>query len=349
MGCPEAVRVSLQDSCSGEVQPGEDNGYVLSCIRNWSVEPLVREGDTSEFVSDCGTVVARDRQDDQLTGYTISFETSKRVNEFDTLVTNAIGIVDDGNTIGTYKPASSASCESGAEESPRLLVEVFYKLAKCVSGINHVRWVLPMAQFKVTEMDKEGTISFYRYTAETGIALANAIGLNDGPFGDFPADVSDYLADRDPDEYTSGFDFEESITITGQCGFLEVPEPDPIVALVADDPDNSEGNGAVVITGENLLFDGDGLGANTISLQFDFNPECGGNSLLFASDGSTSPFVGTVTTWTDTLIEIVFGDNIDVGGNEPCGCDIISLTFTDANAELHVMPVSPAVSITCLP
>lgn len=225
LGCPEAVRLSLQDSCSGLVTVGPENAYILSCIRNWTVEPLVREGDTSEFVSDCGTVVARDRQDDQLTGYTISFESSVRSNELRALITGDELIESGGNSIGVYQLASAAACDSSSGTDPRFVVEAFYKLAKCISGINHVRWVLPMAQFKVTEVDKEGTITFYRYTAETGIMLANALttATRTGPHNDFPAGVVTFLDARDADEYTAGFDFEESISISGACGTVAVP------------------------------------------------------------------------------------------------------------------------------
>lgn len=224
MGCPEAVRLALQDPCSGEVQVGASNGHIVSCIRNWSVAPIVREGDASEFVSDCGSMVVRDRQDDQLLGYTISFETSIRSNELEALVTGKTLIASGGDNIGTYGVGSALTCTTPTTD-PRFTIEAFYKLSNCTSGANHVRWLLPMAQFKVTEIDKEGTISFYRYTAETGIALANALtaGTRTGPFNDLPADVVTFLDGRDADEYTTGLDFEEDITISGACGNIAVP------------------------------------------------------------------------------------------------------------------------------
>lgn len=230
LGCPEVIRLAKQDPCTGLPTVGAENGYALSCIRNWSIEPLVREGDTSEFTSDCGSVVARDKQDDQLLGYTISFETSQRSNELEALVTGKDLIVSGGNSIGTYAPASNFGCTTPSED-PRFIIEAFYKLSKCISGADHVRAVLPMAQFKVTELDREGSITYYRYTAETGIALAEAIlgdgvaaALGTGPFEDFPADVVTFLTARDSDEYTAGFDFEESISISGACGTIAVPD-----------------------------------------------------------------------------------------------------------------------------
>lgn len=230
LGCPEVVRIAKQDSCSGEPTVGATNGYALSCIRNWSIEPIVREGEASEFVADCGNMVIRDKQDDQLLGYTISFETSQRSNEFEALVTGKELIASGGTNIGTYGAASNLGCTSPSED-PRFIIEAFYKLSKCVTGANHVRVVLPMAQFKVTELDREGTITFYRYTAETGIALADALlgdgGAGDGPFGDWPAGVTTFIAARDADEYTTGFDFEETISISGSCGAIAVPDQSP--------------------------------------------------------------------------------------------------------------------------
>lgn len=217
LGCPEAIRLSLEDPCTGETICGDEGGYVVSCIRNWSIEPIVREGEASEFVADCGNMVIRDRQDDQLLGYTISFETSARSNELEALVTSKELIPSTGLNIGTYSSGSNLGCTTPSAD-PRLMIEAFYKLSRCVSGANHVRVVLPLAQFKVTELDREGTITFYRYTAETGTVLANALG--DGPFGDFPADIVSFLAGRDPDEYTTGLDFEENISISGSCGFV---------------------------------------------------------------------------------------------------------------------------------
>lgn len=254
LGCPEVVRLSLQDDCSGAPVPGVANGYVLSCIRNWGVTPIVREGDTSEFTSDCGKVVARNKQDDVLTGYTISFETSVRSNELESLLTGKDLISSGGLNIGTYGVNSAVGCVSDNTD-PRFFVEAFYKLNTCVTAANHVRWVLPLAQFKVTEVDKEGTITFYRYTAETNSSLATEIG--DGPYLDLPADVATFLAARDPAEYTTGFDFEENITISGSCGFVEVPEAGPPVitascTIGADDfvtTVTSTGPGNITMTG----------------------------------------------------------------------------------------------------
>lgn len=234
LGCPEAIRLALQDPCTGLPICGLDNGAVVTCIRNWSIEPIVREGEASEFVADCGNVVVRDRQDDQLLGYTISFESSIRSVELEALVTGKELIPSGLNNIGTYGIASNLGCTEPSTD-PRLIVEAFYKLSRCVTGADHVRVLLPMGQFKVTELDREGTITFFRYTAETSVMPAGSIGS--GPFGDLPADVIAFLGGRDPEELTTGLDFEEVISISGSCGTIEVPCVEPLTATVEYDCD----------------------------------------------------------------------------------------------------------------
>jgi hypothetical protein len=186
------------------------------------MEPIVREGDTSEFVSDCGFVQARDQQDDQHLGYTVSFETAIRSNELEALVTGKTLIASGGNNIGTIA-FGGVGCEAPAPD-PALVLEAFHKLAVCESCADHVRVVIPNVRFKVTEIDKEGTVTYFRYTGTSESSLANALvsAGNAGPFDDFPADI-DTLLGTYTDERTIGFDFEESISISGSCGTIAVP------------------------------------------------------------------------------------------------------------------------------
>jgi hypothetical protein len=187
------------------------------------MEPIIREGETSEFVSDCGYVQVRDTQDDQHVGWTISFETAVRSNELEALLTGNTLITGGGGNIGVYGIAG-AGCEAPAED-PRFIVEAFYKLAKCASGADHVRRIFPNTRFKVTEVDKEGTVTYFRYTGLSDPGLALPLADGDGPFADLPADVVTFLGGRAADEYTTGFDFEESISISGSCGTIAVPVP----------------------------------------------------------------------------------------------------------------------------
>lgn len=241
-------------------------------------------------------MVVRDRQDDQLLGYTLSFETATRSNELEALVTGAEMIsAADSNSIGTFKVASNLACTEPSND-PRFIIEAFYKMSRCISGANHVRVVLPMAQFKVTEVDREGTISFYRYTAETGISVANLLG--DGPYGDFPADVAAFLAAREDDELTTGFDFEENIEIGGSCGTIPVgnvpaaacnPEADVTVDSITF-PDDFE-----------ILISGSGFDdVNAIQAVIDGTP-----SWVWWSPASGNPSSnGDVVSWSDTAIHV---------------------------------------------
>lgn len=334
LGCPEVVRLSLQDDCSGAPVPGVANGYVLSCIRNWGVTPIVREGDTSEFTSDCGKVVARNKQDDVLTGYTISFETSVRSNELESLLTGKDLISSGGLNIGTYGVNSAVGCVSDNTD-PRFFVEAFYKLNTCVTAANHVRWVLPLAQFKVTEVDKEGTITYYRYTAETNSSLATEIG--DGPYLDLPADVATFLAARDPAEYTTGFDFEENITISGSCGFVEVPEsgppPAPSINSITSPTDCT-----IHINGSNLTstnFDSfsldDILGGTCEAVRF-YNP-VGPNAGLNTE---------TIVSWTSTDVEV---SSTQFSACQAGPLEVINI-YNSANSLLGSPAFSP-VTVVC--
>lgn len=295
LGCPEAVRLAKVDPCSGLPEVGEGNGYTLSCIRNWSIEPIIREGEASEFTADCGSTVVRDRQDDQLLGYTISFETSQRSNELEALVTGKELIEVGGTNIGTYSAASNLGCTEPSED-PRFVAEVFYKLSKCVTGADHVRLVLPMVQFKVTELDREGSIQFMRYTAESGISLASAFG-DGGPYLDFPQAVIDFLALVDEDEYTTGFDFEESIVISGSCGAIEVPSPVSVPTCEAGDnfvtSVTSGGTGSITFTGTFPDF----ASFASIAITHD-----SGSPTYFPADPEVVTLNATTITITDALL-----------------------------------------------
>lgn len=206
------------DQCTGAPTAGASNGYALACPRNWSLEPIIREGEASEFISDCGFPVARDRQDDQKQGWTVSFETAYRSSELQALVTGDTLIASGGNNIGTISQGSP-TCAAPADI--RTFVEVFYKLSRCTTGANHVRYLIPNVQWKVTELDREGSITYYRYTGESAPSLAS--GIDDGPYNDLPADVVTAIGALPAGSTVLDVNFSETITIAGQCGFLTVP------------------------------------------------------------------------------------------------------------------------------
>jgi hypothetical protein len=224
VGCPSVLRFALVDGCTGEPQAGAANGYAVGCPRNYTVEKTVREGESSEFISDCGFVAVRDVQDDQQTGTTISFEVGIRSNELEALLTGKTLISSGGNNIGTYSIANQG-CTTPPAPDPRFVVEAFYKLSRCTTAANHVRYVYLNTRWKVTELDREGTITYYRYTgvSEAGLAYNLTSGLSTGPFNDFPADIATFLDARPANELSHGFDFEETITIAGSCGTIAVP------------------------------------------------------------------------------------------------------------------------------
>jgi len=216
--CPDVIRFSVVDPCTGEPQAGATNGHALACPRNWTAEPIIREGEASEFISDCGFVVARDKQDDQLNGWTLSFETAHRSNELQALLADETLIASGGQNIGTI---NLASLTCAAPDDSRVAVEAFYTTSRCTAAANHVRWYWGNAQFKITELDREGQLTFFRYTAETYPVLAS--GIDDGPYNDFPADVTAALAALPAGQYVNHLSFEEDITVSGSCGAIPVP------------------------------------------------------------------------------------------------------------------------------
>ena len=223
LGCPEVVRFSLMDACTGAPVDGAGNGYAVACPRNVTMEPITREGETSEFISDCGYVVAREQQDDQHIGWTVSFETASRSNELEALLTGKDLIASGGENIGTMT-VGGQGCGISAPD-PRVIMEAFYRLSQCTTGATHVRKIIPNIQFQVTEMDREGSLSYQRYTGRSTQSLAAALttGTRTGPFNDLPADVVTFLDAQAADTYFVDIDFSETITISGACGAIAVP------------------------------------------------------------------------------------------------------------------------------
>lgn len=222
VGCTEVLRLGLMDRCTGAPTVGANNGYVVGCIRNVTVEPITREGDVSEFISDCGRVAARDKQDDQVLGYTISFETAQRSSELEALVTGKTLIASGGENIGVIE-YTDFGCNT-VQSDPRFSVELFQKLSVCETGADHVRIVIPNVQFGVTELDKEGQITYYRYTGTSESSNANAyVAVNAGPFDDLPVDIVTELSGAAATDKFAYLDFSETITISGSCGTIPIP------------------------------------------------------------------------------------------------------------------------------
>lgn len=203
LGCPEVIRLSRQDECTGESVPGLTNGYVIRCTRNATLEKTLRDEVVSEFVADCGPV-DRYRQPPQIETFTLSFETSTISPELEAGLTGETLITNGASNDGVAYLANQGC--SVAAEKPRYVAEVFFqRRGACgAGGANYLRYVLMGLEFAPSEVDAEGQIRFMRYTAQSEPLPVGGLLTQDGtptagPFDDFPAGIVTSLGALDPD------------------------------------------------------------------------------------------------------------------------------------------------------
>lgn len=203
LGCPEVLRLALQDPCSGAAIPGAGNGMVIRCSRNVTIEARVRDADTSEFVSDCG-IVDEYVQDAYVQGYNVTFEVARISPEMEALLLGQTLLQIGADNVGTIEESASGCVAQTTR--PSFIVEAFYKVRQCdASGnSNYLRRVIPGVRFAPVEFDKEGQIAFQRYAGTSSPTLAsgllNPVSGTAGPFQDFDADI-----EADISALTAGF------------------------------------------------------------------------------------------------------------------------------------------------
>jgi hypothetical protein len=220
LGCPEFIRLALQDPCSGEPIPGATNGALISCARNSNLEKVLQDPEISTFTSDCNRP-DRYVQDAQLLGFNTGFEVASLSPQLESLLNGDDLIVDTGVNIGVFYDAA-ASC-STPQADPRFIAEYFYKVRQCDAGggASYVRYVVTGVRFQPSEIDKESQITFARYTGTSDPTLYDGLtAINNGPFDDFPAAVvADINAKVTADPNASTF------------GFWFVDDTDPVAGL----------------------------------------------------------------------------------------------------------------------
>lgn len=244
IGCPEVIRLALQDQCTGKPVAGAGNGMVMRCLRNVTIEARVRDAETSEFVSDCGQV-DEDQQDSYTQGYNVSFESSRISPELQALLLGYDLLQIDGDNVGFIEEAA-AGCAT-QETRPTFFVEAFYRVRQCdpTGGENYLRRIIPGVKFNPVENDREGSIGFERFTGSSrpmptsGFLNDQAVGDsntadNGGPFQDIPADIVtdiETITDANPDHLTVGIRFVDPIVsptsgltlVAGTCYAATVP------------------------------------------------------------------------------------------------------------------------------
>lgn len=244
IGCPEVIRLALQDQCTGRPIAGAGNGMVMRCLRNVTIEARVRDAETSEFVSDCGQV-DEDIQDSYTQGYNVSFESSRISPELQALLLGYDLLQIDGDNVGFIEEAA-AGCTS-QQARPTFFVEAFYRVRQCDSsgGANYLRRIIPGVKFNPVENDREGSIGYERFTGTSrpmltqGYLNDQAVGDagvadNGGPFQDMPADIVtdlEAMVDANPDHLNVGIRFVDPLVsptngltlVAGTCYSAEVP------------------------------------------------------------------------------------------------------------------------------
>lgn len=214
LGCPEVLRLAVQDPCSGKAIPGAGNGMVIRCSRNVTIEARVRDADTSEFVSDCG-IVDEYTLDSSVQGYNVTFELARLSPELKALLLGQTMLTIGGINVGSIEEAASGCAVLTVR--PSFIVEAFYRVRQCdpAGGSNYQRTVIGGVKFSPVERDKEGQIVFNRYSG-TGNPMAasgliNVVSNTAGPFHDFPIDIRDDIAALPVGFLYPGLDFVDPL------------------------------------------------------------------------------------------------------------------------------------------
>lgn len=232
IGCPEVIRLSRQDDCTGAPVPGASNAHVLRCTRNAALTKNLRDEQISEFVADCGPP-DRYRQPAQIETFDLTFETSTVSPELEANLTGETLLTNGGTNDGVAYYANQG-CET-AVTKPKFIAEVFFRQrGACGGGVaaHYIRYVLMGLEFNPSEIDAEGQIRFLRYKASSlPLPVGGLLSVNDGPFNDFPAGIVTSLGAADPDSPLHALWFADplvdptgALTLsTGTCTTYAVP------------------------------------------------------------------------------------------------------------------------------
>lgn len=234
LGCPEVLRLALQDPCSGAPIAGTGNGMIMRCQRNVGIEAILQDAETSTFTSDCN-IPDDYTTDAYVKGYTVTMETSRISPELQGKLLGYDMLQIDGDNVGFIEEAV-AGCNTPIVR-PSFIVEAFYRVRQCdPSGeANYLRRVIQGVKFNPFETDKEGQIVFERLTGTSVPALTEGLvnGLSEtgGPYQDFPDDIYTDLAALAVGHVNVGLRFADPITdpaagitlVAGTCFSANVP------------------------------------------------------------------------------------------------------------------------------
>lgn len=243
IGCPEVVRLTEQDPCTGRPRTGPGKGFGMRCSRNVEITADVREGDTSEFVSDCG-IPLRFQQDSITQGYNFQLEVARLSSELHAKLLGYDLLADGGGNNVGFLEGAVAGCAVQAER-PTWIWESFHRVLACDAGggtvVRYRRRVIQGLKFQPVEEDKEGEIAVERFTAvsspmATAGLIPATVALAAGPYHDFPATIKTQLNTTllaDPGHLNVGMRFLDPIVdplagagvvaVPGTCYSLDVP------------------------------------------------------------------------------------------------------------------------------
>ena len=214
VGCPEVVRLALQDPCTGAPIPGAANGVVMRCTRNTTVEKVLRDEEVSEFVADCGPA---DRYviEPQLQGFNVNIEVSQFSPEAEALLTGEALLTSGSTNIGVLYEGGQG-CVS-QDPAPRFIGEFFFRRrGACDPGTvaNYIRLVVLGIRFNPFEIGAEGQIRFQTVsgTSDAPLPLAGLVDGNAGPYDDLEAALVTDLGGFDADTTAYGFWVADPIT-----------------------------------------------------------------------------------------------------------------------------------------
>lgn len=232
LGCPEYIRLSKQDRCTGKPIVGAGNGALISCQRNTTVEARVQDATTSTFETDCGVPIEYTIPASVI-GYDVSFEVTNQSPSLQNLLTGAVMLTVGADNVGVIEQ-SGAGCTGTVAQKPVFIAEVFYRVAECTSGgtATYKRRIITGVEFTTPTDDAEGQLRFVRYNGVGKGSLAKALTAdNAGPFNDIPADIESDITALAATFRTPGLWFYDTLTdpaaglalVAGTCYMVAVP------------------------------------------------------------------------------------------------------------------------------
>lgn len=212
---PCLLTVNAVDECTGAYLTGGPYGYVFDGVRSVEWEPVLNEGQSAQFVDNCGVVVCDAETQDQLLGHDITLEKCALPSELVSLLTGQPVIVNGGgDAIGWYHDDSVSI--------PPVALRIWSKTLGCTAAAKWAVRVFPFVRFSFPTPGVEGDlIQFNTLTAKARKIPSSYDSYGIGAFGE-DAELGwvgntargafgEYFTDDDP--------------LTADCALVAIPAP----------------------------------------------------------------------------------------------------------------------------